>query len=138
MCISVLVPFSSPCSSLVIFLSIQHFRCFLVALFSSKIVRFLWHLLVGMFSCHSLPIVDRIFFRCFAKSCFVSIILTFVDYYYNYHYYYYCCCCCCYNNNQLTDDRIHRRTPAEFLDPSNKCCERDTKLTDVVVTHQNV
>ena len=32
-----------------------------------------------MFSCHSFPIVDRIFFRCFGKSCFVCIVLPFVD-----------------------------------------------------------
>ena len=32
-----------------------------------------------MFSCHSLPIVDRIFFRYFGKSCFVCIVLPFVD-----------------------------------------------------------
>ena len=34
---------------------------------------------VGMFSRHSFPIVDRIFFRCFGKSCFVCIVLPFVD-----------------------------------------------------------
>ena len=32
-----------------------------------------------MFSCHSLPIVDTIFFRCFGRSCFVCIVLPFVD-----------------------------------------------------------
>ena len=31
-----------------------------------------------MFSCHSLPIVGRIFFRCFGMSCFVCIALPFV------------------------------------------------------------
>ena len=55
------------------------FVMFLVALFSSKIVRFLWYLVVGMFSCHSLPFVDRIFFCCFGKSCFVWIVLHFID-----------------------------------------------------------
>ena len=34
---------------------------------------------VGMFSCYSLLFVDRIFFRCFGKSCFVCIVLPFVD-----------------------------------------------------------
>ena len=32
-----------------------------------------------MFSCHLLPVVDRIFFRCFRMSCFVCIVLPFVD-----------------------------------------------------------
>ena len=80
MCISVLGPSSSPSSSLVMLLIHSAFSlCFLVAIFSSKIVRFLWYLVVCMFSCHSLPIVDRIFFRCFGKSCFVCIVLPFVD-----------------------------------------------------------
>ena len=52
---------------------------FSVAIFSSKIVRFLWRLVVGMFLCHALPVVDRIFFRCFGMSCFVCIVLLFVD-----------------------------------------------------------
>ena len=37
------------------------------------------HPVVGMFSSHFLPIVDRIFFRCFGKFCFVCIVLLFVD-----------------------------------------------------------
>ena len=32
-----------------------------------------------MFSCHSLLIVGKIFFRCFGMSCFVCIVLPFVD-----------------------------------------------------------
>ena len=61
-------------------LSIKPFRyVFLVAIFLSKIVRFLLHPIVSMFSCHPLPVVDRIFFCCFGMSCFVSIVLTFVD-----------------------------------------------------------
>ena len=61
-------------------LSIQPFRyAFSVAIFSSKIVRFLWRPIVGMFLCHALPIVDRIFFRCFRMSCLVCIVLPFVD-----------------------------------------------------------
>ena len=78
--ISVLGPSSSLSSSLVIlFIHSAFSLCFFVAIFSSKIVRFLCHLVIGMFSCHSLPIVDKIFFRCFGKSCFVCIVLIFVD-----------------------------------------------------------
>ena len=56
-------------------LSIQPFcYAFLVAIFSSQIVRFLWRLVVGMFLCHALPIVDKIFFCCFGMSCFVCIV----------------------------------------------------------------
>ena len=56
-------------------LSIQPFRyAFSLAIFSSKIVRFLWRLVVGMFLYHTLPIVDKIFFRCFGISCFVCIV----------------------------------------------------------------
>ena len=47
--------------------------------FFSKIVRFLLHPIVSMFSCHLLPVVGRIFFHCFAMFCFVSIALPFVD-----------------------------------------------------------
>ena len=61
-------------------LSIQPFRyASTVAIFSSKIVRFLWRLVVGMFLCHALPIVEKIFFSCFGTSCFVCIVLPFVD-----------------------------------------------------------
>ena len=60
--------------------SIQPLRCaFSIAIFSSKIVRFLWRLVVGMFLCHALPIVDKIFFRCFGIFCLVCIVLPFVD-----------------------------------------------------------
>ena len=52
---------------------------FFVAIFSFKIVRFLWRLVVGMFLCHALSVVDKIFFRCFGMSCFVCIVLPFVD-----------------------------------------------------------
>ena len=53
-------------------LSIRPFRyAFSVAIFSSKIARFLWRLNVG--------IVDRIFFHYFGMSCFVCIFLPFVD-----------------------------------------------------------
>ena len=61
-------------------LSIQHFRYLsLVPILLPKIARFLLHPVVGMFSCHSLPIVDRISFRCFGKSYFVCTVLPFVD-----------------------------------------------------------
>ena len=61
-------------------LSIQPFRyAFSVSIFSSKIVRFIWNLIVSMFLCHALPIVDKFFFRCFEMSCFVCIVLPFVD-----------------------------------------------------------
>ena len=80
MCISVLEPSSSPSSSLVILFILSAFSMFFfVDLFLSKIIRFLLHPVVGMFPCHSLPIVDRIFFRCFGKPCFVCIVLPFVD-----------------------------------------------------------
>ena len=51
---------------------------FLVTIFQSKIVRFLLRPVVGMFSCH-LPLVDRIFFLYFVMSCFVCIVLPFVN-----------------------------------------------------------
>ena len=51
----------------------------MVAIFSSKNVRFLWCPVVSMFLCHDLPVVNRIFFRSFGMSCFVCIVLPFVD-----------------------------------------------------------
>ena len=44
-----------------------------------KIVRFLLNPVVGMFSRHLQPVIGRIFFRCFGMSCFVCIVLAFVD-----------------------------------------------------------
>ena len=79
MCISALGLSSSPSSSLVVFFFIQHFRYIFGCHIFVQIVRFLWHLVVGMFLCHSLPIVDRIFFRCFGISCFACIVLPFVS-----------------------------------------------------------
>ena len=80
MCISVLGPSSCPSSSFVLlFIHSAFWLCSLVAIFLSKINRFLLHPVFGMFLRHSLPIVDRIFFRCFGKSCFVCIILPFVN-----------------------------------------------------------
>ena len=80
MCISTYGPSSSLSSSLLILFiqSAFSFMPFLVVIFSSKIVRFLWRPVVGMFLCHALPVVDRIFFCCFGMSCFVCIVLPFV------------------------------------------------------------
>ena len=70
----------SMCISLVILFIHSAFSLyFLVAIFKSKIVRFLWHPVVNMFSCYILPVVDIIFFGCFGMSCFVCIVLPFVD-----------------------------------------------------------
>ena len=41
--------------------------------------RSVWHPVFGMFLCYLLPVVDRIFFRSFGMSCFVCIVLPFVD-----------------------------------------------------------
>ena len=60
-------------------LSIRLFLIFFGCQFLSKIVRFLLHPVVGIFSCHLLPIVGGIFFRCFGMSSFVCIVLPFVD-----------------------------------------------------------
>ena len=43
------------------------------AIFQSKIVRFLLHTVVGMISCHLLPVVDRIFLRCFRIFIFLFL-----------------------------------------------------------------
>ena len=79
MCISAFRPFSSPSNSLVIlFIHSAFSSCFLLPYFSSKLFGFFfWPPVVGMFSCH-LPVVNRIFFRCFGVSCFVCIVLPFV------------------------------------------------------------
>ena len=50
------------------------FRCHIFV----QIARFLLLPVVGMFSCYSLPIVDRILLCCFGKCCFVRIFLPFV------------------------------------------------------------
>ena len=42
-------------------------------------VWFLLHPVVGMFYCNFLLIVDRIFFHCFGMSCFLCIVLPYVD-----------------------------------------------------------
>ena len=70
---------SSPSNSLVMWFIHSAFSlCFFLAIFQSKIFLFLLHLVVGMFLYH-LPVVDRIFFRCFEMSSFVCIVLSFVD-----------------------------------------------------------
>ena len=61
-------------------LSIQLFcYVFLVAIFWSKIVWFLLHLVVGMFLRPLPTLVGWISFRCFGMSCFVCIFLPFLD-----------------------------------------------------------
>ena len=80
MCISVFGPSSSPSNSLaMLFINSAFSLCFLIAIFKSKIVRFLLHPVAGMFSCHLLPVVGRIFSRCFGMFSFVCIVLPFVD-----------------------------------------------------------
>ena len=63
-------------------ISLQRFRyAFSVAIFSSKIVRFIWHLVVGMFLCHALPNVVKFSFVVweypvlFLLICYLSISL---------------------------------------------------------------
>ena len=87
-CISTFGSSSNPSSSLVILFIHSAFSfCFLVAIFWSKIVRFLWHPVFGMFFC-LLPLMliedipkqlKKIFFHCFGISSFVFIFLPFVD-----------------------------------------------------------
>ena len=85
-CISAFGPSSSPSSSLVILLIHSALLlCLSVAIFLSKIVGSLLHPVVVIFYCHLLPIVDRIFFHCFGMSCFVCIVLPFVDIFFNRH-----------------------------------------------------
>ena len=73
----------SPISLVILLIHSASSLCFLVAIFLSKIVRFLWHRVVGMFLCYTLLVVDRIFFRCFGMSCFVCIVLPFFQYVFN-------------------------------------------------------
>ena len=66
------------------YLSFQLFRyAFLITIFSSKDIRILWRPIVGMLR-HAFPVVGRIFFSFFfffffGMSCFVCIVLPFVD-----------------------------------------------------------
>ena len=79
MCISAFRPCSSPSNSFVmLFIYMAFSLCFLVAIFYSEIVRFLLHPVVGMFLCHLLRLVSRIFFRCFIMFYFVCLVLSFV------------------------------------------------------------
>ena len=71
---------SSPSNSFVTLRSVySRLFCYvlLVAISLFKIVRFLLHPVVGMFSCHLPPFIGRISFRCFGMSCFVCIVLLF-------------------------------------------------------------
>ena len=80
MCISALGPSLSSSNSFVILLTHSSFlSCFLVAIFYTKIVRFLLHPVVGIFSCHLLPLVGKISCSCFGMSCFVCIVSPFLD-----------------------------------------------------------
>ena len=79
MFISPFGPSSHSSFLVILFINSTFSLCFLVALFSSKNVRFLRRPVVGMFLCHVLSVVGRIFFRCFGMSCFVYIVLPFVD-----------------------------------------------------------
>ena len=78
--ISTFGPSSSPSNSFAILLIDSAF-CYvlLVSIFNSKIVQVLLHLVVGMFLCHIPQLVARFFVRCFGISCFVCIVLPFVD-----------------------------------------------------------
>ena len=78
-CISALGPSSNPsCSFVISFIhstfSLCFFGCHIFVQNCSVFLR----LVAGKFLCHALPTIDRIFFRCFGKSCFVSI-LPFVN-----------------------------------------------------------
>ena len=77
---------SVPCPSLSLsrsFVMLIIFSAFcyvlLVSIFYFKIVQLLLHPVVGKFSCHFPQFVGRIFFRCFEMSCFVCIVLHFVN-----------------------------------------------------------
>ena len=59
------------------------FVVFLVAISFFQIVRFLLHPILGMFSYHLPPFVDRTFFRCFGMSYFVPYYFTFRWYLFN-------------------------------------------------------
>ena len=79
-CISAFGPSLCSSSSLLTwFIHLAFSLCFLFAIFLSRVVGFHLSLVVGMFYCHLLPSVDRIFFHSFGMSYFVCIILPFVD-----------------------------------------------------------
>ena len=79
MCISPFGPSLRPSSLVILFIHSAFSLCFLVAIFSYKNVRCLWRPVVGIFLCHAFPVFGRIFFRSFWMSCFVCIVLPFVD-----------------------------------------------------------
>ena len=80
MCISAFGLSLSPSNSLVILFIHSAFPlCLFGCHIFYKIVRFLLHPVVGMFLCHLLQVVSRIFFRCFGMFYFVCIVLPFVD-----------------------------------------------------------
>ena len=80
MCITAFRLCSSPSKSLVIlFIHLAFPLCYFGFHIFSKILFFIFHPIVGMFSHNLLPGVGRIFFRCFGISCFYCIVLPFVD-----------------------------------------------------------
>ena len=80
MCISAFGLSSSPNSFVILLIHLAFSLCSLVvAIFLSKIVWFLLHPVVGVFLCHLPPLVGRISFWCFGISCFVCIVLPFVN-----------------------------------------------------------
>ena len=84
MCIYAFGPSASPSSSLVIlFIYSAFFVIFFGCHIFFKIIRFLLHPVVGMFSYHLLPIVDRIFFHCFRMSCFFLYCFILCRYLFN-------------------------------------------------------
>ena len=76
MCISAFGSSSSFSNSFAIFLI--HSAFLLVAIFYSKIIPFLLHPVVGMFSCYHPQLVAILSFRCLGMSCFVCFILPFL------------------------------------------------------------
>ena len=80
MCISALEPSSSPSNFFVILLIHSTFLlCFLGAIFNPKLFGFSCIQLLLCFRVISPPFVGRISFSCFGMSCFVCIVLPFVD-----------------------------------------------------------
>ena len=79
-CISAFGPSSSLSSSLVIlFIHSAILLCLFGCHILVQIVRFLLHPVVGMFPCHLLPLVGKIFFRYLGSSSFICIVSSFVD-----------------------------------------------------------
>ena len=79
-CISIFGPSSSPSSSFVmLFIHSAFSLCFFGSHILAQNRSVSFESGCCMFSCHSLPIVDIISFRCFGMSYFVCTVLPFVD-----------------------------------------------------------